>query len=359
MHDIMRKDWLSQWIQWGRPYVSIRIYFCHAFPDQFAYSYPEHGSAFLSKGITMSIKSGLIYAALILLYAPMAACNSGITAQPTMTQAATIGVTPTVTPTLTATPTFVPTVTQTPTVTKTPLPSLTPTNTPIPTFAELVLQLDTPSKLSSYLLPNYYSNSTFHNGCIALSPEELYASGMKGDCKDYATFSTYVLRQHNYSADTVVFIWYDQKGTRNGHRVAIYQDLDGILRYISNGQIMGQVRSVSDLLEQEKVRLRASRMGNNRVLHGNELDGCLPNWILEEGIHVERAIRLIGLIVTTEVYAMLVINRGLLRITPPFFPSIRLTSDIPWNAFASNQARPEHILAWSLSFHVPSTIEGR
>lgn len=106
---------------------------------------------------------------------------------------------------------------------------------PTPLFSGVGAQLNTPPKISDFLLSEF--QFTFHAGCISYWPEEFY-NLKHGDCKDYATLSSYLLAQHGYRAKIVPYSWYGQDGTRYGHVVVIYQNTDGTLQYMSNGQIM-------------------------------------------------------------------------------------------------------------------------
>ncbi len=142
------------------------------------------------------------------------------------------------------------------------------------TFDEAVVGLDTPSKVLSYMRSNF--TFVFHDGCISYAPEEFF-SLRAGDCKDYATFFSYILAQHGFYAEIVTFTWYDQGGQRNGHVVTIYRDTDGALRYQSNDDRLGPVDSVDDLLSQEASRLNASRMGGHRVLPAGTTNVCSPD----------------------------------------------------------------------------------
>jgi hypothetical protein len=108
-------------------------------------------------------------------------------------------------------------------------------------------------------------HTTYHDGSMSYSPQEFF-NCRDGDCKDYAVFASYVLAYHNHYAEIITFTWYDRDGQRNGHVVAIFQDKDGKLKYMSNGRIMAEVKSVADLLEKEKDRLEAVRIGGYLVL---------------------------------------------------------------------------------------------
>lgn len=145
---------------------------------------------------------------------------------------------------------------------------------PTPSFSTHVAQLDTPNKLSNFLSDEF--QFTFHDGCISYWPEEFYSLG-QGDCKDYATFSSYILAQHGYFVEIVSYSWYDYSGTRYGHVVIIYQNVDGSLQYMSNGEIKDKVTSVSDLLEKERQRLNALRIGGYIVLPPGTRTVCSKN----------------------------------------------------------------------------------
>jgi hypothetical protein len=141
------------------------------------------------------------------------------------------------------------------------------------TFDEAVAGLDTPSRVLSYMRSNV--TFVFHDGCISYAPAEFF-SLRAGDCKDYATFFSYILAQHGFYAEIVTFAWYDQGGQRNGHVVTIYSDTDGVLRYQSNDDQLGPVDSVDDLLNKEAARLNASRMGGHRVVTAGSTNCCSP-----------------------------------------------------------------------------------
>jgi len=141
-------------------------------------------------------------------------------------------------------------------------------------FSEAVSRLDTPTKVINYM--NSYFNFTFHDGCVSYALEEFYEL-KEGDCKDYATFFSYVLDYHGFDADIVTFTFYEDDGTRNGHVVTLFNDSDGVLKYQSNGDIFGPVTSVSDLLEQEKIRLNVAIMGSYLVLDPGSTYCCSPD----------------------------------------------------------------------------------
>jgi len=143
---------------------------------------------------------------------------------------------------------------------------------PTPTFAAVVAQLNTPTKLSNHLRSAY--QFTFHSGCVSYWPEEFY-NLRKGDCKDYATFASYVLARHGFYAEIVSFKLYFENGTNDGHVVVVYRDVDGRLRYMSNGKIEGEVTSISDLLSREAQRANAT-VGPHIVLPAGTINVCSP-----------------------------------------------------------------------------------
>lgn len=146
--------------------------------------------------------------------------------------------------------------------------------TPTAAFIQVIEQLDTPQKLSNFLLNEF--QWTYHDGCVSYWPEEFY-NRKEGDCKDYATLTSYVLAKHEYYTEIITFTFYDQEGTRYGHVVVIYQDKDGSFKYISNGEIVATVTSVSDVLEKEKQRTNASRIGGYLVLPPGTIIVCSPD----------------------------------------------------------------------------------
>ena len=137
-------------------------------------------------------------------------------------------------------PTPSPTQELTDTPTQTNTPTLTPTETAA-TLAEAVQHLDTPEKLSTFLLENItYAD---HGGCLSYWPDVFYLK-REGNCKDYSTFASYVLAQLGYPARRIVYTFY-RNGVRLGHEVAAYE-VDGITWIMSNGHIDGPFDSLND-----------------------------------------------------------------------------------------------------------------
>lgn len=146
---------------------------------------------------------------------------------------------------------------------------------PAPTaaFAAVVAQLNTPAKLSHYLLTEF--QFTYHDGCVSYWPEQFY-NRRKGDCKDYATFTSYVLGRHGHYSEIVSFRMQFEDGSRDGHVEVIYRDTDGQLRYMSNGNIMGPVASVSQMLAREAERMNVT-ITAHIVLPPGTVNVCSPD----------------------------------------------------------------------------------
>lgn len=98
-------------------------------------------------------------------------------------------------------------------------------------FERIVTQLDTPLKAFSYMQSEF--EDEHHDGCISYTPEEFYNIG-KGDCKDYATFFSYVLAEHGYDVEIITFFMNDSDGNSiGGHTFAVFTDHDGHMWYQS------------------------------------------------------------------------------------------------------------------------------
>jgi len=69
-------------------------------------------------------------------------------------------------------------------------------------FTYVVSSMDTPDDLSIFM-KNYFKDE-YHQGCVTYTPEEFFKR-KKGDRKDYAVFSSYVLKQHGFDVNILVF----------------------------------------------------------------------------------------------------------------------------------------------------------
>ena len=119
----------------------------------------------------------------------------------------------------------------------------------------VVDRLTTPEKTLSFMREAFMEDLD-HSGWISYTPEEFLLK-RKGDCKDYATFFSYVLSRHGYDAKVVGLHYNDTPG---GHVVSIFKDTDGQLKYMSNDKLNGfrKVNSLDDLVQMEKKRLGAN-----------------------------------------------------------------------------------------------------
>ena len=140
-------------------------------------------------------------------------------------------------------------------------------------FAAVIERLDTPEKAAEYTSSRF--TFTYHDGCISYTPEEFFSLGT-GDCKDFATFLSYVLDEHGYDAKIVAFKYY-LDGKRYGHVVTLFSDTDGTLKYATTPDIrvFHNVTSVDDLLSKECARLGAPEIANYIVQPAGSLDCCV------------------------------------------------------------------------------------
>lgn len=148
-----------------------------------------------------------------------------------------------------------------------------PTRSEHEDFATVVERLNTPVKAAQYA--NDMFTFTYHDGCISYPPEEFFRL-REGDCKDYATFLSYVLAHHGYDAQIVAFSYYTD-GKRHGHVVTLFTDTDGTMKYATTPDvsIFWNVSSVEDLLSKECSRLDAPSIAQHRVLPAGSVDCCV------------------------------------------------------------------------------------
>ena len=140
-------------------------------------------------------------------------------------------------------------------------------------FDSVVKSLNSAQKASEYTDARF--TFVYHDGCRSYSPEEFFRLG-NGDCKDYATFLSYVLAQHGYDAKIVSFK-YSVDGTRKGHVVTLFTDKDGTMYYMTTPDvsIMRSVTSVDNLLQKECARLRVPSIANYTVNQAGTQDTCV------------------------------------------------------------------------------------
>ena len=120
-------------------------------------------------------------------------------------------------------------------------------------FTEVVHELDTPEKLSEYMRENFRYKYT--EGHISYPPEEFFYI-KEGNCKDLATFGSYVLKQHGYN---VKIMCLKMSGDLIGqHAITLIDENGGNLTYITNNAINNQLftaESLDEILAQESKRL--------------------------------------------------------------------------------------------------------
>jgi hypothetical protein len=136
-------------------------------------------------------------------------------------------------------------------------------------FTAVVDQLDTPEKALQYMRDTFIF-ATHYPGLRSYPPEEFFRI-KKGDCKDYATFFSYVLAQHGYYAEIVSI-----KYSGSGHSVTIFRDDDGQLKYQSSDKMNGfrNVSSLEDLLKKEEYRSNTGPAVRYKVLPPGSVNMC-------------------------------------------------------------------------------------
>ena len=123
----------------------------------------------------------------------------------------------------------------------------------ISNFSEVVNKLDTPEKLLAYMKENFKFKS--HDGHISYPPEEFFRK-KEGDCKDLATFGSYVLKQHGYDVKIMCLKFSGE--LKGQHAITLFYDKDRKLKYITNNAKnleLIEVESLDEILAQENKRL--------------------------------------------------------------------------------------------------------
>ena len=142
-------------------------------------------------------------------------------------------------------------------------------------FTFVVERLNTPEIASQYT--NAKFTFGYHDGCKSYPPEDFFRIGM-GDCKDYATFLSYVLDHHGYEVNMIAFKYF-KNGARNGHVVTLFTDDEGTMYYMTTPDvsILRKVSSLEDLFDKEGERLGFESIASSRTLPAGSLDTCLPD----------------------------------------------------------------------------------
>ena len=122
---------------------------------------------------------------------------------------------------------------------------LTPTTA---SFQETINSLDTPEKLSDWILKNIEPESHYEiwveTGVQYIaSPEEIFESKL-GDCADFAVFACAVLEYHGYETE-ILGISVASDPSR-GHAVCVYHS-SSLLYIISVGRIEGPYQTYQDI----------------------------------------------------------------------------------------------------------------
>ena len=140
-------------------------------------------------------------------------------------------------------------------------------------FTSVIEGLDTPEKVTEYADARF--TFTYHDGCISYPPEEFFRV-QEGDCKDYATFLSYVMAHHGYDTQIVAFKYFkDDK--RYGHVVTLFKENDGSMYYVTTPVVstMRAVTSIDDLLKKECSRLGIPTIANYTIVPAGSVDTCV------------------------------------------------------------------------------------
>jgi hypothetical protein len=140
-------------------------------------------------------------------------------------------------------------------------------------FSSVVNSLDTPAKAAQYTQAHY--TFVWHDGCVSYPPEEFFRLE-QGDCKDVATFLSYIIAQHGYDAKIISFKYY-KDGIEMGHVLTLFTDLDGKMKYstIPDVTVLREVTSINDLLAKECQRLGVPKIAEYKVYPAGSLDVCV------------------------------------------------------------------------------------
>jgi len=118
---------------------------------------------------------------------------------------------------------------------------VTPTTT---SFQETISSLDTPEKLSDWMLKNIEYESHYETGInYRLTPEEIFESKC-GCCAEFAIFACAVLEYHGY--ETEIFTISVASDPSKGHAVCVYQS-SNLLNIVNVGRIEGPYQTYQDI----------------------------------------------------------------------------------------------------------------
>jgi hypothetical protein len=115
-------------------------------------------------------------------------------------------------------------------------------------FQETVISLDSPEKLSQWMIENikvesYYEQEKESGASYTSPPDETFET-RSGNCRVFAVFACYVLQYHDYEAE-ILTIKVASDESMN-HVVCVYHS-DGSLYVINNGRMEGPYRNYEDI----------------------------------------------------------------------------------------------------------------
>ncbi|MBU4349405.1 transglutaminase-like domain-containing protein [bacterium] len=114
---------------------------------------------------------------------------------------------------------------------------------PTANFQETISSLDTPEKLSDWMLKNIKYESHYGLSVGRLSPEEIFESKC-GCCAEFAIFACAVLEYHGY--ETEIFTISVASDPSKGHAVCAYHS-SSLLNIINVGRIEGPYQTYQDI----------------------------------------------------------------------------------------------------------------
>lgn len=117
-----------------------------------------------------------------------------------------------------------------------------------PEFQETVSSLNSPEKLSQWMIDNIQYESHYEHyevtGINYIAPPDETFETKLGCCAEFSVFACYVLQFHNYQAETFS-IKVESDESRN-HVVCVYHS-DDLLYSIDNGRIKGSYETYEDI----------------------------------------------------------------------------------------------------------------
>ncbi len=121
-----------------------------------------------------------------------------------------------------------------------------------PSLEEIVEEIRTPEELVIFM--SHHFESKFHEGHHAYSPQEFLTKG-HGNCKDWAVFAGYYLKEKGYKAKQISYSTVEWKGA---HRIILYWN-KGKVYYMSTGEggtmkLFGPYQDIEGVLKNEEKR---------------------------------------------------------------------------------------------------------